>query len=216
MVLEDFLSIQNKSSGWTLLSQPVANFLRRQIRNDVSELVDVQNRALQPLFIQFLDLRKSEPIIVLYLWSKICDLYTAGHPGRDRSENVSGMKGRSHRPAEVMLRLYGNDAVGRFAAADKRKNAIVRSHEIVVVCGYDDSTAARSDARVHYGQVDRLAGEVGIGAEELEGAFQDVVCSDLVGDIHDTRLWVDTEDGSFDGARIVVAAAKIAGESDEG
>lgn len=133
----------------------------------------------------------------------------------DGREDISAMEGRADVLAEEARVGDLAKLVEREVAVDEADDAIVRSEYDLAVIGSGEQAAGGTDAGVDDDDVDRPFGEVVEGLAEDEGAVDDVVGGDGMGDVDDLGGRGLLEDDAFHAGDVVVGRAEVGGEGDD-
>jgi hypothetical protein len=136
---------------------------------------------------------------------------------RGGGEEIPGVEGAADagRPGPVIRRVGERDRAGPRRLDAETEEPVVRAHEAVTLGEDGDGAAGAADARIDHGEVDGAAGKEPIRGLEGEGAAENVLGRDGVGQIHETGGGVDGEDHALHDPDVRILETEIGQERDD-
>ena len=185
-----------------------------EIGDQVSELIDPKNNP-DDSFAGLSRLGDLERKDVLDLWTEFAGGGSFGKPRGNRCEDVSAMEGLANGlHKKTVLYQMINPQIS-FLLQGGAENPIVRPDKEIIL-GLDQQRAAKaSNAGIHHSNVDCSFWEEMKAGSESDGASQNVLRCDPMGNVNNLAIRMNTENNSFHDADVGIVQPKVRGEGNQ-
>ena len=155
-------------------------------------------------------------------WPVVIEAEVANHRQAEIDAETRLGKRLAHSPrsVETAVALVYPEDLRRYSGRGLRDAIRVSEFEYIVL-GSDEEGGLRDDtdrpsrathSRIDDGDVDRPPGEGPAGGAKGQSPAEDILGRDVMGDVDNTRVRVDGQDGAFHGAHVSVTGSKIRGQ----
>src|SRR5262245_42189814 len=186
-----------------------------EIRDAIAEPVDMNDATLDhPSRFDQPWRRNFKPDVIINLLADFFGLHSKVDARGDRTENVTPVKCRAYRMAEVLIVRDVINARFCLPRINKAEDAVVRPYEVITAGFNDDRAPRRPHPGINHSDVNRSGRKIVVASAERESGRINILRRDVVRDVNYLCSGTDCEDYSLDGRNEIIRKAEIGEKGD--